>query len=66
MIVYLALDIPPFVKYGVNGESSSSLLIESTDSMVYIYNKSNIYKKIECNVGMMIIMMYLQKSTKTR
>ena len=32
MIVYLA-----FVMYCVNGESGSSLLIESTDSMIYIY-----------------------------
>ena len=32
MIVYLARDIPVFVMYCVNGESGSSLLIESTDS----------------------------------
>ena len=32
MIVYLARDIPAFVMYCVNGESGSSLLIESTDS----------------------------------
>ena len=37
MIVYLARDIPAFVMYCVNGESGSSLLIESTDSMIYIY-----------------------------
>ena len=37
MIVYLARDIPAFVTYCVNGESRSSLLIESTDSMIYIY-----------------------------
>ena len=35
MIVYLARDIPAFVMYCVNGESGSSLLIESTDSMIY-------------------------------
>ena len=35
VIVYLARDIPPFVMYCVNGESGSSLLIESTDSMIY-------------------------------
>ena len=35
MIVYLARDIPPFVMYCVYGESGSSLLIESTDSMIY-------------------------------
>ena len=34
MIVYLARDIPAFVMYCVNGESGSSLLIESTDSMI--------------------------------
>ena len=37
MIVYLAQDIPAFVMYCVNGESGSSLLIESTNSMIYIY-----------------------------
>ena len=35
MIVYLARDISGFVMYCVNGESGSSLLIESTDSMIY-------------------------------
>ena len=35
MIVYLARDIPAFVMYCVNGESGSSLLIESTDSMIF-------------------------------
>ena len=34
MIVHLARDIPPFVMYCVYGESGSSLLIESTDSMI--------------------------------
>ena len=34
MIVYLARDISAFVMYCVNGESGSSLLIESTDSMI--------------------------------
>ena len=38
VIVYLARDIPAFVLYCVNGESGSSLLIESTDSMIYVYN----------------------------
>ena len=36
MIVYLARDIPAFVIYCVNGESGSSLLIESTNTMIYI------------------------------
>ena len=34
MIVYLTRDVPAFVMYCVNGESGSSLLIESTDSMI--------------------------------
>ena len=34
MIVYLARDILPFVMYCVNGKPRSSLLIESTDSMI--------------------------------
>ena len=34
MIVYLARDIQAFVMYCVNGTSRSSLLIESTDSMI--------------------------------
>ena len=34
VIVYLARDIPAFVMYCVNGASSSSLLIESTYSMM--------------------------------
>ena len=36
MIVYLARDIRPFVMYCVNGKPRSSLLIESTDSMIVI------------------------------
>ena len=36
VIMYLARDIPPFVMYCVYGESGSSLLIESTDSMIYV------------------------------
>ena len=35
MIVYLTRDIPAFVMYCVNGASRSSLLIESTDSMIH-------------------------------
>ena len=34
MLVYLAQDIPEFVMYCVYGESGSSLLIESIDSMI--------------------------------
>ena len=36
LIVYLARDIPPFVMYCVYGESGSSLLIESTDTMIQL------------------------------
>ena len=36
MIVYLARDNPAFVMYCVNGESNSSLLIESTDYMIFL------------------------------
>ena len=36
VIVYLVRDICPFVMYCVNGKPRSSLLIESTDSMIYI------------------------------
>ena len=36
MIVYLARDIPAFVMYCIDGESGSSLLIESIDSMIII------------------------------
>ena len=41
MKVYPPRDIRPFVMYCVNGKPRSSLLIESTDSMI-IY-KDNIY-----------------------
>ena len=37
--MYLVRDIPAFVMYCVNGESGSSLLIESTDSMISKYCK---------------------------
>ena len=37
MIVYLARAIQAFVMYCVNGTSRSSLLIESTDSMITAY-----------------------------
>ena len=39
MIVYLARDIQAFVMYCVNGESGSSLLIESTDSMICTFKR---------------------------
>ena len=58
--MYLAGDIPAFVMYCVNGESGSSLLIESTDSMIYI----NIYIYIAVELtrklaSLAIIDMYL-------
>ena len=37
MIVFLARDIQAFVMYCVNGTFRSSLLIESVDSMIYMY-----------------------------
>ena len=40
MIVYLARHIPAFVMYCVNGESGSTLLIESTDSMIIYFSPS--------------------------
>ena len=40
MIVYPARDIRPFVMYCVNGKPRSSLLIESTDSMIIISKTS--------------------------
>ena len=36
MIVYLARDIPAFAMYCINGASRSSLLIESTDSVIHL------------------------------
>ena len=50
MIVYLARDIPAFVMYCVNGASRSSLLIEFTVSMIYIYNYIAKFKAIECTI----------------
>ena len=52
MIVYLARDIPAFVMYCVHGESRSSLLIESTDSMIiYIYIHTSQYHIASCSPG---------------
>ena len=45
MIVYLARDIQAFVMYCVNEASRSSLLIESTDSMIVKVEFSHIYYK---------------------
>ena len=50
MIVYLARDILPFVMYCIYGESGSSLLIESTDYMIYYiiiwHRVGRLYKSI--------------------
>ena len=44
MIVHLARDILAFVMFCINGESRSSLLIESTDSMIlYIHMHVHVY-----------------------
>ena len=48
MIVYLAQDISAFVMYCVNGESGSSLLIESTNSMIMILDPTHFIA--HCNV----------------
>ena len=41
MKVYPPRDIRPFVMYCVNGKSRSSLLIESTDSMIFTRPKKH-------------------------
>ena len=46
MIVYLARDIPAFVMYCVNGESGSSLFIESTDSIIHSRFSSRVANSI--------------------
>ena len=51
MIVYLARDIPAFVMYCVNGESGSSLLIESSDSdNIYMCIYGYIFRVIESSI----------------
>ena len=42
VLVYLARDIRPFVMYSVNGKPRSSLLIESTDSMILKERKKHL------------------------
>ena len=53
MIVYLAQDIAAFVMYCAYGESRSSLLIESTDSMI------NLNRKSECNLKMPVCAVFI-------
>ena len=43
MKVYPSRDIRPFVMYCVNGKPRSSLLIESTDSMILTYRVYRLY-----------------------
>ena len=45
-VVYLARDISAFVMYCVYGESGSSLLIESTNSMISTVMVSNSLSKL--------------------
>ena len=55
MTVYLARDIPAFVMYCVNGEPGSSLLIESTGSMISdTFRKVTKIRNVACehDVGM--------------
>ena len=47
--VPIAQDIPAFVMYCVNGESGSSLLIESTDSMISLCFTASFKTGIRCN-----------------
>ena len=44
MIVYLARDIPTFVMYYIYGACRSSLLIESTDSMIVYMFRLVVYR----------------------
>ena len=55
MIVYLAQDIAAFVMYCVCGESGSSLLIESTDSMVLDLIADN--NKTLCEVRLIFLLL---------
>ena len=58
MRVYLARDITPFVMYCIYGESSSSLLIQSTNSMIIIIHgktKDNAKMNLEEVYNMCIV-----------
>ena len=48
VIVYLARDIPAFVMYCVNGASRTSLVIESTNSMIYVHMSMSSSKHKPC------------------
>ena len=47
MTVYLARDIPAFLMYCVDGESVSSLLIESIDSMIQLVPRKQMREHCE-------------------
>ena len=49
--MYLVRDIPAFVMYCVYGESHSSLLIESTDSMMDVCAGKNVLVFFGCSRG---------------
>ena len=58
MIVYLARDIPAFVMYCINGESGSSLLIESVtkETRVVVFTRFTVIIII---IIIIIIIVYL-------
>ena len=66
MVVYLARDIPPFVMYCINGKPRSSLLIESTDSMMISlsYNEFSYHKRMLNYPVLLIISRYLHLGVK--
>ena len=65
MIVYLAQDITAFAVYYVNGESRSSLLIESTDSMILEYTllKSAVLYYMSYVLQCILFMYYTRRYT---
>ena len=61
VILYLAQDIPAFVMYCIYGESGSSQLIESTDSMMLKAdspNRSNVTHSTICATDHILCMHY--------
>ena len=66
MVVYLARDILPFVMYCINGKPRSSLIIESTDSMMISlsYNEFSYHKRMLNYPVLLIISRYLHLGLK--
>ena len=66
MVVYLARDILPFVMYCINGKPRSSLIIESTDSMIISlsYNEFSYHKRMLNYPVLLIISRYLHLGVK--